>query len=401
MISFNISLRSQYARNQLPEVGLPLANSPGALPPADTTVVHPRQWLWWDILLPLLVTRILFTIVGFYAVNSMTLSAAAPLSYTVPRHAWLTSWARWDAVWYLRIVRDGYFYTPGQQSSVAFFPLYPALMKLGGHVLGQNEVGWLLSGVLISNLLLLVAMVYLWKLVRLDFDEGTAARAVLYALIVPWTLFLSAVYPMSLILAIALAGFYYARKGNWGITAVIAALAPIARPDGVLLVGGLLFEYLRQRQFQWRQICWNVAPLLILPALTISGWLAYLHVRFGDALAFVHVQKYWPSYSVRTSLGDWDGLVGILAAGLGAALLIYGRKKIHSSYMVYALMQWLLIVSAPRLTSAPRFMLVLFPIYIVLALAGRNERFDRLWVPISMGAATVMYLRFSLCYFIG
>lgn len=360
-----------------------------------------RHWFWWDIVLPFALTRILLTIIGFAAVNTMLLSQYEPMSQTTVRHGWINTWARWDATWYLGIARDGYSYAPGHQSNVAFFPLYPLLMKLGGYILGHNDTGWLTSGILLSNAFLLVAMTYLWRLVRLDFDTATARRAVLYAVVAPTTLFLSAVYPMSLILAIALAAFYYARQQAWWTSALIAALAPLARPDGVLLVPGLLFEYLRQRHFQLRQVRADAAALIFLPAMALGLWMCYLRFRFGDALAFVHTQSAWPSYSLRTAMEDWDVLAGGAAAAFCAVLLIVAAFHVRVGYVIAAGLYWVLMISVSRFPSVPRFALVLFPAYIALAVLGRNARVHTLWLITSAGLATVILLRFSLCYFEG
>ncbi|MGO8744660.1 MAG: mannosyltransferase family protein, partial [Thermoguttaceae bacterium] len=42
---------------------------------------------------------------------------------------YLEATTRWDAQWYLRIAAEGYFYTPEAESSVAFFPVYPLLVR--------------------------------------------------------------------------------------------------------------------------------------------------------------------------------------------------------------------------------------------------------------------------------
>lgn len=363
--------------------------------------VRQYAWVWNDILLPLLLTRLILTAIGFFTINTMPLSTSERFSASTVRQAWISTWARWDAIWYLQIARDGYSYTPGQQSSVAFFPLYPELTRAGGLLLGHGDKGLLLSGIIIANLALVIAMIYLWKLVRLDFNEATARRAILYALIAPTTLFLSAAYPMSLILAIAVAAFYHARVRQWWTAGLIAMLAPLARPDGILLVPGLLFEYLRQRDLNWRQIRSDITPVLLLPATALAGWMAFLQFRFGDALAFVHVQKAWAASPMWANLSDWDALFGLAAAFFTGALLFLGWFRLHSSYMLYASMHWLLMVNASRATSVPRYALVLFPVYIMLGLFGHNTRFDRVWTMVSMALATMLLLRFSLCYFVG
>src|SRR5688572_33391170 len=41
-------------------------------------------------------------------------------------HTWITrAWAHWDSSWYASIADEGYWYVPGRQSPVAFFPAYP------------------------------------------------------------------------------------------------------------------------------------------------------------------------------------------------------------------------------------------------------------------------------------
>src|SRR5688572_21520650 len=35
----------------------------------------------------------------------------------------------WDGGWYAQIAQSGYWYHPGAQSPVAFFPLYPLLIR--------------------------------------------------------------------------------------------------------------------------------------------------------------------------------------------------------------------------------------------------------------------------------
>ena len=62
--------------------------------------------------------------------------------------SWLEPWYRFDANWYAEIACAGYSYTPGEQSTVAFFPLLPALMA-GGAAVGVDPY---LVGLLVPNL---------------------------------------------------------------------------------------------------------------------------------------------------------------------------------------------------------------------------------------------------------
>ncbi len=42
---------------------------------------------------------------------------------------WLDGWSEGDSGWYYGIATYGYFYNPGQQSSIAFFPSYPLTVR--------------------------------------------------------------------------------------------------------------------------------------------------------------------------------------------------------------------------------------------------------------------------------
>lgn len=59
---------------------------------------------------------------------------------------WVDPWVRWDSNWYGGIAENGYAYTPGQQSGIAFFPSYPMAIRGLTEVTGDHQV----SGVLIT-----------------------------------------------------------------------------------------------------------------------------------------------------------------------------------------------------------------------------------------------------------
>ncbi|NJL92475.1 MAG: hypothetical protein HC915_01515, partial [Anaerolineae bacterium] len=126
----------------------------------------------------------------------------------VDTNIWLDMWARWDSGWYIGIVEGGYFFQPGLQSSVAFFPLYPLLTSLLEPIAGSP----LAAGVLLSNLCLLGALIFLYLLTDLEFkDSATATRTVFYIAAFPTAFFFSAVYTESVFLLFAVGTLYFAR----------------------------------------------------------------------------------------------------------------------------------------------------------------------------------------------
>src|SRR6478672_9366237 len=81
----------------------------------------------------------LAALLGLFAAMVVLLTTvatvAAGFSTTKPHFtalngpAWLDAWYAFDSDWYFQIASNGYSYTPGQQSSVAFFPTFPLAVR--------------------------------------------------------------------------------------------------------------------------------------------------------------------------------------------------------------------------------------------------------------------------------
>ena len=69
--------------------------------------------------------------VVFLAAQFLPRDYLFPRPRTYPGGPLAEMWMRWDANWYREIIRHGYRYYPGVQSSVAYFPAYPlAVMSI-------------------------------------------------------------------------------------------------------------------------------------------------------------------------------------------------------------------------------------------------------------------------------
>jgi len=384
------------------------------------------QLLVRDILVPLAVSRAALAIIallGFHllripfkgtkwelATDGNVHNIAGHVSANA--HPLVNMWARWDALWYLDIAKHGYWFVPGKRSSVAFFPLYPCLIR-GLHQLIPlpRDAGWLLIGIAVSNASLLVALVYFCKLVRLDYDRSTAARAVLYLCVFPTTLFLSAVYSESLFLALVVSAFYYARTTRWLAAGVLAAAAALCRAPGVLLIIPLALEYISQKSFQWRQIRPDCLSLTIAP-IALAGHVTFLRWRFGDwnIISQAQAVKAWNRHftlpwntllhsfqSMNSGRGAWEFFFTIALLGLA----IFACFRLRPSYAVHGVVSLLFITSWGALTSVPRLGIVIFPIIMALALLGDNKAFNRAYLVFSAILAAVAMVIFSQCGWVG
>lgn len=355
-------------------------------------------------------SRLLIWAVAVIAVVAFGLSARAddfdPAGVTMPfghlGDVLAAPLGRWDSVWYLAIAGDGY----GDGAREAFFPLYPLLVRIAGAPLGSALVG----GALASTALLGVALVVLHRLVALDHDRAVARNAVLVTALFPMSFFFSAVYSESLFLALSVGAVYAARLDRWAWAGALGALASSTRSAGVVLLVPLALIYLwgsgppsaRARRPLRADVLW-----LGLVPLGLAAYCAYLALQGLDAFAPFNAQEIWFRSFAGPFGGVWDGAVAVFdgarqlfsgsrepiyftqAGGdpflvarhnielfawlvLGALAVVGALRRLPAAYSAYLLAALALPLSYPvgpqPLMSLPRFLAVLFPLAIWLAL---------------------------------
>ncbi|MCW2602028.1 MAG: putative lipoprotein, partial [Pseudonocardiales bacterium] len=150
------------------------------------------------------------------------LSSGAPLNGP----AILDGWFQRDSGWYWAIAERGYFYNPGQQSSIAFFPSYPLTVRGLGNLIGGDMQ---LAGaiVAVSAAIAAVLLFALWVNERLAPRSAAVATALM--LLYPFSFFLyGPVYGDSLFILAAVAAFVSLDRGH----PLLAALLGIAATAG-------------------------------------------------------------------------------------------------------------------------------------------------------------------------
>lgn len=316
------------------------------------------------------------------------------------RHALLAVWGRWDAVHYLSIAAQGY-----QGIQPAFFPLYPLLIHFIGHFTGND----LVAGLLISNACFFFGLLYLYKLLEHEFDRTVARRAIFYVSIFPTAIYFSAVYTESLFFFLTIASFYYMRSGRWLLAAVLGFFAALTRAEGLLLALPFAIEWFaRYHSSPLRGLREALCGLLI--PLGLGLYMAYLWVLRGDALYFSHVQKHWgrtpamPWVSVMNSFHKMlhatagqtvaNQALEVAFTALMVIVLLAGWRRLRLSYTAYMAISILVPMSTSSLMSMPRFALVLFPMFAILARWGDRPWANTLIVAFSLpllGLFTVLF----------
>ncbi|HLK85434.1 MAG TPA: mannosyltransferase family protein [Candidatus Binataceae bacterium] len=299
----------------------------------------------------------------------------------------LTIWNRWDGPQYLLIAEHGYAPTGDQRLALAFFPLYPWTIRLVA-VAVRDPV---LSAFLISTVASVAAGVMMARLVALDASRRLAWRAAWLLFIFPTSYFLHTDYSESLFLALVLASFIAARRERWLAAGAIGALAALTRPNGILLLPALgadaLWTWWKTRRFNWR---WSWT------ALVLCGLAAYLAVNYrttGDAFAFLGVQREhwshslvppWSSIRVNYQIGqDPDAtraaMIGtqvLLYLAIGLAGTVVAIFSLRPSYAAWMGLNWIFFVTQSWDISAPRYTLMLFPLFILIARLARRRIWD-------------------------
>jgi hypothetical protein len=312
----------------------------------------------------------------------------------------LNVWGRWDAVHYLAIAKQGY-----QGTDMAFFPLYPLLIRILGRLVGNH----LIAGILISNASFFFGLLYLYKLLEHEYDRSVARRAIFYVSIFPSALFFSAVYTESLFFMLTVASFYYMRAHRWWLAGIIGFFAAMTRVEGVLLVVPFFIEWYAQYKPKLTAHLAQLIPGGIIP-LGLFTYMAYLWVLVGDPLYFSHVQIHWnrhfapPWVSIINSFHQIahattgqtvaNQTIELVFTALMVGVLIGGWKQLRPSYIAYMALSILIPMSTSSLMSMPRFALVLFPMFAILARDGEKPWVNNLivasFLPL-LGLFTVLY----------
>ncbi len=300
-------------------------------------------------------------------------------------------WKCTDSQHYLAIAEDWYLSEGSIDRLVqlVFLPGYPLLVRLVKLAAGN----YLFAGMLVSALCFAGSACVFYKLVRLDMEREKALRALVFMCIFPGAFFFAAPMSESLFLLLSLCCIFAARKGKFPIACLFGALAAFTRSVGLALIVPVLFELATQKKkFK------DYLLLLIIPA----GFAAYCGINYavaGDAFKFMEYQSehwnqhfglffntaaYQTDYAIaalrenpKYFFGLW--LPNLLAQLAALAVMCAGVKKIRASYSAYFLAYFFVTMGATWLLSAPRYMLVMFPLSAALAEISKKRAYEVLF----------------------
>jgi hypothetical protein len=302
-------------------------------------------------------------------------------------------WTHWDGTWFIGIAEHGYL----RYGSQVFFPLYPYAARALAFVTGGDIS---VAGVLLSLLCYAGATVFLYRMLAEDFSPTIAVWAVVFMAVFPTSFFFQAVYSESLFLLTTVACFYWARRGRWWLAGLAGSAAVLTRNSGLLLLVPMGVFYLQSRGWSLRRIDRQAGWLLAVPA-GLLFWMVYLGIRYGDPLLFSRLQGFWgrsPALPLVTlfhgtlDFGRAVGLVVVGKAGMAAVIqsvvpfaataavilfIVLGWRRLPAPYTAYAVASLLFPLSLPvsgqALYSMARFAIVIFPMFVTMALVAQRR----------------------------
>ena len=346
---------------------------------------------------------------------------------------------RWDSSYYVFTAQHGY----EALGQTAFFPFYPLVMRAVATVTYSEVV----AGVLVSLVSFAVALVLLHRLAGIDFGPAVARRTVWLIALFPASVFFSAVYTEGLFLALSVGAVYAARRGSWAWAGALGGMAALTRNTGVLIGVAVLLMYLYGPRADKpsttlkgiRPLAERLRPryrlradalwLLLIPAglvvFAVYTWIVYdSPFASYDAQAIFHREFLGPlsalwygARDVGQAIGDLLGIsngegigaslrtLALAGTVVGALVAVVGAlRRLPVAYGAYALAALLPPLSTPwpdhPLWSTPRFIAVLFPLFLWLALVLRDRRWYLVFcVAFALGLAYCS-ARFSAWYWV-
>lgn len=327
--------------------------------------------------------RALLTAVGCYALVRLTgLLALAAWSAHSGKSATTLLARRWDSLWYVRVVDQGYGFVltapDGRRlSDMAFFPLLPWLEEGVSRATGLPEPD---AGLLVSAVASLAAAAGIFAVVRLWRPDAVAVAAVVLWAALPVGIVQSMAYSESLFVALAAWALYCALTGRWLAAGVLACGAGLTRPVGAAVAAAVWVAAAGAARRGGASA--RLVAGAVLAPVGAAAYVLWAGHRRGDLLGgYLGVQKDWGNgFDGGAAFARFLGglLRGpafaaalALAAGIGLLLWGYGRgftrgyplpAQVYSGVVVV-----LALGSSGYFGSKPRLLMPAFTLLVPVA----------------------------------
>lgn len=313
---------------------------------------------------------------------------------------------KWDSGWYVLAAAQGYPHTipsghgGSAQSTLGFFPLLPALIRVAHDVTG---ISWQHSGLLVTFLAGIVAAVVVWWLLHDLFGAAGADRGTALVFFTPGAFVLSMIYSESVLIALAAGALFALQRRRWLVAGVCAGFATATDPVASAIVVPCLFAAVQaiRRRREWKAL---LAPVLA-PA-GIVAFFCFLWVRTGTPRAwFIAQRRGWQNGSLGTGivnevrtvihqhLSQPNASIKLVSLVVIAAfLVVFLRARPPGTLVAYVAAVLGVALLSPIVGFSPRVALRGFPLLGVVGARLRSPWFEIVFGLSALGMAALAVL---------
>jgi Gpi18-like mannosyltransferase len=335
------------------------------------------------IILIFFATRLLTWFLGYYSFQILYPTIKDTYLFDNHEDPIIDIWSVWDSGWYLEIAQTGYspkIHTDNvtsNQANYAFYPAFPLAMRL----LSQVTDSYVLSGLIISNVALFILSIFLYLLIKDEFNENIAKNSILFLYAFPTSFVFSSVYSESLFLMLTVLSYYAFRKDKFILSGLLGGFGALTRNIGVLLLIPLSIE-LYKKSMSVKNKVYSFLKLLLIP-FGASIFVIFIGNLTGNLFSVIKIQRGWDRelgnpimYLLNALTSDYYPFRFTAFFTIAIILLILLLiKNLRNSYWIYSLLLFIIPFST-GIESLPRYILVSFPIYILLGVV--KEKYPRL-----------------------
>ncbi len=341
------------------------------------------------VLIYFVLYKVLVLSVGFSA--QFIFAAETVHTQHITDNIFLNPWAQYDSTAYLDIAKNGYTSSFGSEGKPNYhwYPLYPLTIRV------FSFIGYDLAAFLISNIASFFVVFFLYKLVIEQFGARIARRSVLFLLFFPTSYYLTTMYTEALFLTFAIGMFYFSLKDKWLYVGVLGFLISLTRMQGLIMLIPIGYVYFRKIKFDIKKI----RPDFLYLGLIIVGFLtfmAYDYLIVGDPIIQFSSASSWS----KSLAPPWESFVftfkaltsdttlinmsyhifNLFLVALFVILIVYTFKYLKLEYGIYFLINFLIVIFSSSLFGLPRYLLVVFPAFVVLALLYEKKKYAKYWI---------------------
>lgn len=297
----------------------------------------------------------------------------------------LSIWNRWDGHIYTTIAHTWYNFIGIDYGSWSFLSNFPPLYSLAMQIIARIFFLSLpVAGVLVSLGSIILASIFLYKLVYLEFkDSKKALLSVLFLNVFPTSYFTMSVYSESLFLLVTILFFYFLKKEKYLFAGFLVSLAVLTRFVGIVLVPIFFWYVIKKYGYTVKSGYLLLISLLglgmyfLINKLYFASYFYFFTEKVSfDATKFTIIPFsetitsflliFNPKFFMNTNFmmtQGWNAVFTLFAV----AMSLLSFKRLPRKYAVFSLLSVMLFASLSWGISNARYTLSVFPIFMTLA----------------------------------